>query len=297
MSETQFERMIQDFAVSVMTMCGKTKEHRILKEQLIQAAVGMGFHVRETAACSDRAARIAAWKEAARDSREAIWWLSVLSRGGWLDRIEAERAETVCRQIAARIGTACRRAEKAAPSGRSGRTVGGYLTSRLAIRGFSLRDEAALSGLIEPGLAALLPIPAADGSRVSALLDRWRETGDMLAILHKQREEVVGMIGAVPDAANPGRCRLTFAVRPDCRCRGYATEALGGMLRFRFSGGLTVAAAETPPDNRAAIRVLLHCGFHRDGILRRALPDGRDLAVFSLLREEWEAMEETENRE
>jgi RimJ/RimL family protein N-acetyltransferase len=76
------------------------------------------------------------------------------------------------------------------------------------------------------------------------------------------------------------------------RGKGYAQEAVGLLVDYLFGGYATARiTAFTDVDNLPAQRVVEHAGFRREGTLRRSIfRDGqwRDLAIYGLLREEWE---------
>lgn len=73
---------------------------------------------------------------------------------------------------------------------------------------------------------------------------------------------------------------------------GLMPEALAPMLRFGFEEmGLNRIEADVTVGNEASARVLEKLGFHQEGTLRqRGFWKGQyhDLALFSLLREDWE---------
>ncbi|MER5552000.1 GNAT family protein [Streptomyces sp. NPDC002793] len=81
---------------------------------------------------------------------------------------------------------------------------------------------------------------------------------------------------------------------PGHRGQGHGTEALDALVDLAF-GELPLyrLTAETHTGNVPALTVLAGSGFVREGVSRAAcLHRGRrhDLAVFSLLRPEWEAL-------
>ena len=77
--------------------------------------------------------------------------------------------------------------------------------------------------------------------------------------------------------------------------RGIATEALRAVIDFLFAQvNFHRVAAVHDPNNPASGRVMQKAGMTREGMLRQsALIKGRfvDSVVYSILRDEWEAMQ------
>ncbi|WP_405686900.1 GNAT family N-acetyltransferase [Streptomyces sp. NBC_00057] len=91
-----------------------------------------------------------------------------------------------------------------------------------------------------------------------------------------------------------GTAQVELMVAPQHRGHGHGTDALDALVDLAF-GELPMhrLTAETHTDNAPALAVLAKSGFVHEGISRAAcLHRGRrhDLAVFSLLRPEWEAL-------
>ncbi|WP_435972009.1 GNAT family N-acetyltransferase [Streptomyces sp. Qhu_M48] len=91
-----------------------------------------------------------------------------------------------------------------------------------------------------------------------------------------------------------GTAQVELMLAAQHRRRGYGTAALDALVDLAF-GELPMyrLTAETHTDNGPALAVLAKSGFTREGISRAAcLHRGRrhDLAVFSLLRPEWEQL-------
>ncbi|MFB7475139.1 GNAT family N-acetyltransferase [Kitasatospora sp. NPDC056184] len=92
-----------------------------------------------------------------------------------------------------------------------------------------------------------------------------------------------------------GTARVELVLAPEHRGRGYGTAALDALVDLAF-GELPLhrLAVETHTHNSAALAVLARSGFVPEGVSRSAcLHRGRryDLAVLSLLRPEWEALD------
>ncbi|WP_405664590.1 GNAT family N-acetyltransferase [Streptomyces sp. NBC_01166] len=91
-----------------------------------------------------------------------------------------------------------------------------------------------------------------------------------------------------------GTAEVELMLAPEHRGRGHGTHALDALVDLAF-GELPLyrLTAETHTGNAPALAVLARSGFVREGTSRAAcLHRGRrlDLAVFSLLRPEWEAL-------
>jgi RimJ/RimL family protein N-acetyltransferase len=63
-----------------------------------------------------------------------------------------------------------------------------------------------------------------------------------------------------------GAIEIGYSILPQYQGRGYATEAVAGLLAWVFSySEVTQAIAETPQENQASIRVLAKLGFNYKG--------------------------------
>ncbi|MFC9948674.1 GNAT family N-acetyltransferase [Streptomyces pratensis] len=92
-----------------------------------------------------------------------------------------------------------------------------------------------------------------------------------------------------------GTAQIELMLGPEHRGQGHGSHALDALVDLAF-GELPMhrLTAETHTDNAPALAVLSGSGFVREGISRSAcLHRGRrhDLAVSSLLRPEWEALD------
>ena len=67
-----------------------------------------------------------------------------------------------------------------------------------------------------------------------------------------------------PDAE--GVVEIAYGVEPECRGRGYATEAAMALVDFALGNdGVRLVRAHTLPDNAASAQVLRKCGFKQVG--------------------------------
>ncbi len=81
----------------------------------------------------------------------------------------------------------------------------------------------------------------------------------------------VGCKGALDEA---GRVEIGYGLAESARGRGYATEAVLGLIDWLRDQGVREVLAECDPGNAASIAVLRRCGFAppgEDGLWRRRL--------------------------
>ncbi len=101
---------------------------------------------------------------------------------------------------------------------------------------------------------------------------------------------MVGWVGLNIEPEH-AQAELSYAMRPDLRGQGLATEAVRGVVDRVFLDsplGKVWARVDTP--NAASIRVLEKLGLQREAVMRRCLVrhgELIDLAVYVLLRTEW----------
>lgn len=117
------------------------------------------------------------------------------------------------------------------------------------------------------------------------------------AIREKADGKIVGSIGLMPDRRREdvNSREMGYSLAKDCWGKGYMTEAAKALMDYGFEEyGLVIMAICTGPDNKRSQRVIEKCGFKYEGLQRRGyhIYDGtdRDNLVFSILREEWEAL-------
>ena len=120
---------------------------------------------------------------------------------------------------------------------------------------------------------------------------------DVWAIREKSSGRIIGSIGLENDRRREGvnSREMGYSLAKDCWGHGYMTEAARAVMDYGFRVyDLTVMAICMGPENRRSKRKKEKCGFKYEGRQRRAyhIYDGtdRDNLVFSILREEWEAL-------
>jgi RimJ/RimL family protein N-acetyltransferase len=104
----------------------------------------------------------------------------------------------------------------------------------------------------------------------------------------------IGHIALVEQDLADGTAEIHLMLDSRYRGQGYGTDALDALVDFAF-GELPMHRIETVTHtaNTAALAVLAKAGFVQEGVRRSAcLHRGRrhDVAVLSLLRDEWEAL-------
>lgn len=100
---------------------------------------------------------------------------------------------------------------------------------------------------------------------------------DPAAWLIVNDDEVVGLCSITKPFVSPGVVEIGYGIAQERRGRGFATRAVGELLKLaRADGRIKIVAAETAVDNVPSQRTLENNGFTRIG--GRADPD--DGALF-----------------
>jgi [ribosomal protein S5]-alanine N-acetyltransferase len=99
-------------------------------------------------------------------------------------------------------------------------------------------------------------------------------------------------IGYVTHFAMSGKLTtIGYALVPDERSKGYGSEAVKIIVDYLFlSKDTGRIQAHINPQNVASEKVLKKAGFRKEGIVRKCVfsrGEWRDLALYSILREEW----------
>jgi RimJ/RimL family protein N-acetyltransferase len=104
-----------------------------------------------------------------------------------------------------------------------------------------------------------------------------------------RRGTLIGVVGVVLSVPHQ-HAELGYWLGAGHRGQGYATEAVGGFVRWAFRRWkLRRIHAQVRAGNRASVRVLEKNGFVREGVLRMHLREGGrwyDAHQFGILREE-----------
>ncbi|MGI6734392.1 MAG: GNAT family N-acetyltransferase [Anaerovoracaceae bacterium] len=171
-------------------------------------------------------------------------------------------------------------------------------TERLILRGFTLEDAADLYDYAKnPNVGphgGWKPHESIEESR-KIIKDLFLANYHIWAMVDKESGKVIGSIGYEEDTKRPetGCMELGYAMAEKFWGRGLMTEAAKAVIRHGFeSMGLPMLSIYHNPANFRSKRVIEKCGFHFEGILRRAnrIYNGeiRDVACYSITKEEWE---------
>lgn len=290
MAESQLEQLAEAFVLSAARRCREDPGHEILKDQLLYAAAQIENHIREAGFLQGQPEAVSELKNAERACREADYWLSLLVRSGIWDKESISSLDMNGRKLKRMLGTS-RRAREVRLADRAGKhkpQIAVWPTSRLLLRSWNGRFSMSLLTLLSEEEKQLLSFSYANREEALALIRSWQEKDEMLAVIRQRDDRVIGLVGLLQDGANPQSRRLLFAIAKEMRCCGYATEAVRGALDYGFRKlGMTVAVARTRQEEAVARRLLTHCGFLTDGILRAASMHGDNWVYQSLLKEEW----------
>jgi RimJ/RimL family protein N-acetyltransferase len=113
-----------------------------------------------------------------------------------------------------------------------------------------------------------------------------------MSIVEKGTESMVGDCGLHCRLEDPRQMEIGITLAPSHQGRGYATEALGGLLHFVFAIlGEHRVSAVTAAENHAAASLFRRLGFRQEAhhVEHRWYKGYWDSEfVFALLRREWE---------
>lgn len=290
MPKRELPTVSRELTDAVMMLCGETEGHEAMKDQLRLAAVDVENHVREAAFHQARPEAVRELKAAEADCREITYWLSVLMRHRIVSEKGAEQVDLLCRKLQRRLGGAIRERE-ARLDEKAGRRRGCAVavpTSRLLLRSFSGRYAVSLPTLLEENEKASVGLTCRDRQEAQEQIALWQTGDEMLAVIRQSDERLIGVVGLMKEPY-PHIRRVTVAITPDARLRGYAVESLRGALAYGFDTlGITVAVARIRQEETVIRKILRHVGFSEDGILRRAAADGADLICLSVLKEDFQ---------
>lgn len=127
------------------------------------------------------------------------------------------------------------------------------------------------------------------------------EPGEWYQLAIATRADPAAIIGDCvmrPRADEPLVTDIGFTLAPSAQGRGYATEAVGALLRYLFEDrGKHKVCADCDTRNDASWRLLERLGFLREGELRESYRDGdawADDYLYGLLAAEWRARRDQE---
>jgi RimJ/RimL family protein N-acetyltransferase len=120
------------------------------------------------------------------------------------------------------------------------------------------------------------------------------EPGEWYQLAIAEREDpdrLIGDCGMRPHADEPEVVDVGFTLHPAVQGRGYATEAVGELLRYLFEDrGKHKVCADCDTRNDASWRLMERLGFEREGTLRHSFRDGgawADEYLYGLLESDW----------
>jgi RimJ/RimL family protein N-acetyltransferase len=175
------------------------------------------------------------------------------------------------------------------------------LTPRLVLRRFAAADAEPFAAYRSmPSVARFqswdAPYPL---ERAQAMIE-WLaehhpdEPGEWYQVAIAEREApdvLVGDCGFRPRTEEPLVVDIGFTLGPSAQGRGYATEAIGELLRYLFEDrGKHKVCADCDTRNDRSWRLLERLGFTREGTLRGGYRDGdgwSDEHLYGLLAADW----------
>ena len=175
------------------------------------------------------------------------------------------------------------------------------LTPRLVLRRFTPADTEALAAYRSiPDVARFQGWDAPYPMERAAVFITWLagrhpdEPGEwhQLAIAERDTpDRLSGDCGLRPRADEPAVVDIGFTLDPAVHGRGYATEAVGEVLRYLFEDrDKHKVCADCDTRNDASWRLMERLGFLREGTLRESFRDGErwaDEYLYGIVRQEW----------
>lgn len=178
-------------------------------------------------------------------------------------------------------------------------------TQRLLLRGFKPDDVDDLYAYAkDPDVGPSAGWPPHSSKDISKkILKTFVQQKEVWAVVEGSSGTVIGSVGLHNDyRRNNNKARnLGYTIGKPWWGKGYATEAARRVLEYAFDEmELEVVTVNHYAFNTASKKVILKCGFHYDGTLRKAgkLVDGitdYDDVCYSLLRHEFRRQGNEEN--
>jgi aminoglycoside 6'-N-acetyltransferase len=177
------------------------------------------------------------------------------------------------------------------------------MTARLVLRRFTPADAGPLAAYRSiPEVARFqdwdAPYPAERAAAFVAWLTEHHpdEPGEWYQLAIAERgapDRLIGDCGFRPRADEPAVVDVGFTFHPAMQGRGYATEAVGEVLRYLFEDrGKHKVCADCDTRNDASWRLMERLGFVREGMLRESFRDAdrwADEHLYGLLEADWRA--------
>ena len=175
------------------------------------------------------------------------------------------------------------------------------LTTRLVLRRFAPTDAPALAGYRSipevarfQGWEAPYPLERAEAFVAWLAEHDPDDPGEWYQIGIAERanpDRLIGDCGFRPRSDEPAVVDVGFTLHPGMQGRGYATEAVGEVVRYLFEDRRKhKLCADCDTRNDASWRLMERVGFVREGTLRASFRDGdawSDEYLYGLLSADW----------
>lgn len=169
-------------------------------------------------------------------------------------------------------------------------------TERLRLRQLGLADAEALFLILssEEVMRYYGRFPLQEQAEAAELIDRFRllfeeNRGIRWGIELKENAQVIGTVGFHAWAFSHNRAEIGYELNESYQGQGYAREALTAAISYAFQDmGLNRIEALVYPENEASEKLLMHLGFHLEGLLKQYAffrETYVDLNMFAMLRE------------
>lgn len=174
-------------------------------------------------------------------------------------------------------------------------------TDRLIIRLLGASDAKAMyTYRTEPAVLRFQTWAPASVQEVRALIERLRTLDPLtpgewfqIGIALRATGELVGDFGLQARADDPRLVEVGITLAPRFQHQGLASEALGALLEFLFTGTETHRVhCSVDPENHPCIKLLEKVGMRREAHLIESLwlkGAWVDDVIYAMLRREWEA--------
>jgi RimJ/RimL family protein N-acetyltransferase len=168
-------------------------------------------------------------------------------------------------------------------------------TERLVLRPFGMSDVDRIRSVVESGVQFLPPGAPSHLASVSQWLangvHELQRSGQGIHLAMTDKDGlIIGAISLFKTAWGAGTTEVGYGVHPLFRRRGFATEALRGVVGYVFAEtSLRRIDLTANLDNLPSLRVAQKAGFTWEGVLRDAVleDDGpHDLVIFGMLRDD-----------
>jgi len=117
-----------------------------------------------------------------------------------------------------------------------------------------------------------------------------------LGIVLRSSNELIGDCGFRVHENEPRQVEFGISLAPDVHCQGYATEALGALLRYFFVGLRKHRAfASVDPRNLRSIKLMERLGLRNEAHFVKSLwfkGEWVDDMIFAVLASDWKAVSE-----